>query len=276
MPLLLGSLQVIELQLDSTQKTRNLIESLLNLTKPFRPESCARQVMIFFHVDYPERLATRIRQAQDLTHNASHLTGPAAYAFLLSWVVGGEYRIAKQGYKIAMFNDNHILGRFKDQWNSFLAESSNEENPNSEPNLQEAASSAAKNHSNKNNRLKKDYIQVIDTLLQDAHAVRKNIELGLYGRNDELRATLDIIITNITWSHTKNFPVLYEAIHQNNYQEYLVAFLKKESEKLNIQMEKYEIDSPAYKGIAARLALYTQQIQELDDHKKPQDNKLTP
>lgn len=237
------SLKVISLQLktDGT-KIVPTTRQLIDLTSAFKPESCARQVFIFNAFKNQIEFDQCLNLAASKTKACQYFTGFSAYAYLLSWVVGGEYREKKRKSKLPLFNDNHILGKFKQNWNQFKKN----------------------NLANKN--VVREYARMIDPLLEDAHQIRQKIESKHYGEGWELRNTLNIVIQNVIFSRSNSLPVLYDHIHKNNheYAALLNQFISERIKNLEIQLSTHAgssflLDSPARKGIFNRLITYCRQ-----------------
>lgn len=256
------SLQVIEIQCknDHVSFGATLVAMRL-LTDAFCPESCTRQVMIFFKISKEERFQEHYKVAETLAQKCTHLKGKDAYAFLLSWVVGGEYRIAKAGAKIPMFNDNHILGQFKSKWIKFIESkrSTSTNNPDAFEIMQDSVNADFLPQDD----IRKNFIRVINSLLQDAHEVRRRIESKSYGKGAELRANLDMAVSNVMLSRSSGLPIRYEHMHSQHYSSYLYEFLKNETKKLSLCIAHHLVGSPVHKGIFSRLDLYSKQMKML-------------
>jgi hypothetical protein len=251
-------LQIIEFQISANAPSSSVhLKAIRDLTDAFCPETCSRQVIIFFAVSNVEKFTKHFEEISKLAHTSIHKYGLEAYRFLLSWVVGGEYRATKPGYKIAMFNDNHILGRFKERWNNFQ-----EQMKLSSEHAKTSQSKDLKKEE-KYQRLMSLYIRLIDVLLTDAHQIRKKIENGSYGETEILRTTLNVAIDNIILSRVHEVPVVYEAMHEVGYPSILLKFLEAEVKKLTIQLENHPKESAASNRITIRINLYSQAVHAL-------------
>lgn len=235
----LNQLQVIELQLnkDNNVNLGHTLKAMRLLTGAFCPESCIRQVMVFFNISKPERFEEHYQAVEKLATQSRRLNGAGAYAFLLSWATGGEYRIRKDGSKLSMFNDPHILGKFKDKWTDF-SKSKDEEA-----------------------EAKQDFTKIINLLLTDAHQIRHKIESKWYGEGDTLRGNLDVVIANVIFSRANNFPVVYEKMHEKNYKLDLIAFLQEAMKILKGQLDKSSAESLARNGIFNKYNRYNELVE---------------
>jgi hypothetical protein len=261
MPSIFDCLQVIEFQLSaSAPSSATSLKALRNLTHAFSPESCARQVMIFFDVSNIDKFNKHFERVSGVANKSAHLRESEAYRFLLSWVVGGEYRATKPGYKIAMFNDSHILGRFKERWVHFLEFSKQPVNLEDGAEIDAAIKQKAISQQ----------IKLIDVLLTDAHEIRKRMESRVYGKGDALRSALDVILANVILSRTYGLPVVYESMNSDTYKETLLEMVGGELNKLMHQLKSYPEESPASQGITLRISSYTRSmglLQAADEQK---------
>ncbi|CAM2952221.1 Uncharacterised protein [Legionella steigerwaltii] len=193
--------RVVELTLNrGGEKTKDAIKRLKDLVNPIHSVSCVRHIFIFKDVEDQKALAEILEELKGKNKSCKLLTGLEAYNFLLSWIVGGEYRVAKPGSKLSLYNDNHVLGKFKKNWAYFL-------------------------FNQRDNQLKRECTKVISPLLEEAHEIRKRIEQGIYGTDVKLRKTLDIVINNICFSKKNSLPVAYDHMHENR-QKYVLSVMQ--------------------------------------------------
>ncbi|WP_392537831.1 hypothetical protein [Legionella sp. 227] len=186
--------RVIELTLNrGNGRTKDSIQRFKDLVKPIHSVSCVRHIFIFNDVEDQKAFAELLEELKDKNKACKLMTGVEAYNFLLSWIVGGEYRVAKPGSKLSLYNDNHVLGKFKKNWAYFLSTQTD-------------------------TQLKREYTKIISPLLEEAHEIRKRIEQGLYGVDTKLRKTLDMVINNICFSKENALPVAYDQMHENRKQ----------------------------------------------------------
>lgn len=262
-------LQIIEIQLSADASSYGVnIKAIRDITDAFCPETCVRQVIIFFDIRNMDKFDAHYEKISQMAKKCTHLLGHEAYRFLLSWVVGGEYRVEKPGYKIAMFNDNHILGRFKERWKSF-----HEQLKLLHLNAQ-APESQDKKKEEKYKNLINLYVKLIDAVLADAHEIRKRIEQNSYGKGDALRLVLNKVLDNIILSRSLNVPVLYDSMHQDDYQSVLLNFLTSEVKRSSEQLNGYKPDSDISKGIAAKIERYSKAIENLIITGNEEQNKI--
>lgn len=286
MPFNLEALQVVEIQRDIRSKCGKTLKALRSLTDAFCPESCARYVMIFFNISSRDKFDSHFKAVAALSHKCNHLKGQAAYAFLLSWIIGGEHRITKKGSKLPLYNDNHILGKFTALWTAFVKENlekkpdpdegkteagSEAKETKSEPGTKEAEKEAetkeikVESSTSAKTATRLHFIQIINALLTDAHEIRQRIEKKCYGKDAELRANLDTVIINVVYSRSQGMPVLHDAMADPHYHSQLLEFMKKQLARLKLQISKLKEGSLAKAGVFSRLDVITRQIMMLQE-----------
>lgn len=242
-------LRVIEVQISPTVSIGTHLKRLRTLTSAFCPESCARQVIIFFDIADEIQSNYHFKRTSELALKTSYLVERDAYRFLLSWIVGGEYKVSKPGYKIAMFNDNHILGRFIAHWNDYNTK----------------INESFEDSTEEQKLMHKQFKKLIGLLLTDAHEIRKKIERCEYGANTTLRRTLNTVLDNVILSRSLSVPVVYDAMHLDNYRMLLLEHLDNELLKLAEQLAHYPPESAASKGITAKMNSYSQALNTLNE-----------
>lgn len=185
------SLRVIEIWTqEGAECFRPIGKKLLAMTNAFRPESCTRHVYIFKddNDNFSPELEDLLKEIRKNTSVCETYKGDAAYAFLLSWIVGGEYREKKPGSLLPLFNDNHIMGTFTKKWHVFVT---------------------------KNPDIQGQYVRIINLLLAESHQLRQRIQTRIYGQDQTLRENLDVAIANIVFSHRHCLPIAYAAMHKD-------------------------------------------------------------
>ena len=228
MPLL--SLKVIEIkQKKKATPIQDHLQEIGALTKPFMASSCARTVLIFQSISDQDRFTQALQAIESKTKVCRYLSGSDAYGFLLNWICGGEFRKRKARGKIPLYNDNHILGKFKDSWNHFVTQTGSD--------------------------FKKEYEASIHLLLTDAHQIRKKVENKNYGEGEALRSALDRVIDNIIFSRFAALPVAYAHMHEQraNYFLAVQAELSKKIQRFQTQSQRSSsapiLSEPACKQI---------------------------
>lgn len=208
------ALQIIEFRnkTDGTQISESTQALIKTVQAVFRPETCSRQVMIFFHIANQQEFT---RLSADIKPNVKHfyhLKGYEAYKFLLSWAIGAEYREVKKGYKLPLFNDNHVLGKIRDNWNKFKS------------------------------ICPKEYLldleKLITMLLEDAHQIRRGIEEKRYGIDQALRLNIDSAIKHVIFSRMNSLPICHETLHKP-HQEYLLSIARVATDSSRQLLKKY-------------------------------------
>lgn len=259
MKLNIEDLQVIEIQItDRKTSFGHTLHALRLLTNAFLPESCARQVMIFFNIRKPDQFERHFQNVEALAEQCSHLKGQEAYMFLLSWIIGGEYRVTKKGSKLPLYNDNHILGKFRQAWASF------EQKNLGSPSTSDTSDTSSQELEQENEQLRLSYIRIISSLLEDAHEIRKRIEAKQYGEGIALRAILDKVITNVVHSRMCDFPVLYEAIDPADYKVRVKSEMQSTMLSLQDKMGKVPEDSKPRRAMLSKFHFLSTQVEALD------------
>lgn len=260
MTLNLNTLQLIEIQLsEQATKSRLILRPIRELTHAFCPSSCRRQVMIFFHINKPERFEHHFQYLQSVAEKCVHLQGKEAYAFLLSWISGGEHRVTKSNSRLPLYNDNHILGKFREAWTVFERTQCKNDSEDDGDDAQEVS---VQDHDER-----RDYRRIMNAVLQDAHEIRKKIEAKCYGVDLELRATLDKVITNVVYSRSHNLPVIYDAMAEANdrYSLILRESSQMEISRLRSKMGQLPEESAARIGLFSKLRSLEEHASALDD-----------
>lgn len=204
----LHNIRVVELSLNrGGEKTKNSIKRLTNLVQPIHSVSCIRHIFIFFDVEEHDHLTEILDELKSKNKACQLLVGSEAYSFLLSWIIGGEYRV-QQKSKVSLYNDNHVLGKFKKNWAFFLS-------------------------TQEDKQLIRKYTDLVSQILEAAHEIRKRIEQGVYGEREQLRNNLDRVIANICFSRIHALPVAYDQMNENR-KKYTLAVLLLVFKKIRI------------------------------------------
>ena len=96
-------------------------------TMSFMPETCTRQIHLFSKVKKPEQFQRAFARLKDITQTCELLQGPAAYRFLLAWMVGYDPNRPHYFNSKRSGDDRFVLGKVREAWRKFAEKKGGED-----------------------------------------------------------------------------------------------------------------------------------------------------
>jgi len=172
-----------------------------SIGRPFRPESCTRQIFLYTDAQDLSRLNDSVSQVSQLTDTCEQFQGAAAYYFMLRWMCGSFAKDFGYFNKKRENDDRFTLGVTRKHWHEFCQ-------------FTDRANITAR----------QAYEPLMNMLFSDASGIRQQIEQGLfdqylseriaddcifakYSKRKRWTVLLETVCTNITFSRLSGWPV---------------------------------------------------------------------